>query len=757
MKILAAAAALLFLSLACAALPAQKPVYVLDLSPMALRGAAAREDAEKLWDTLLLAACIQGIANRRSPEVYLIFTGTEASEDGSCDRFWLSVMEKGFLKGRPQKPVRDVWMLTDIFRSRVKGLCVYDPEVPATCNAAVTAAGCEDLLCVRYDPAPSSAYSRLRKTFPVKRWLIGPDGSRLFTGRGAVPGTDLPSSGSAKCDAYLWAKAKYLDTGRCDPSLLGYYIDACWLRDPAGRPSSCALGNRDLLISRRGFCFDLSPWDDEIPGDEPDRQGGSDPETLKSILRSCWEKTEGKKLITVCGFLPWDKKYSAVSGGRHGVVEGEWKLAEILSSHNACLDADAINYCGMCNASFFRWEPLRRRYPQTAPRTAEARAGNKCYVCFYAGDYDSAAWMYQNLPAIWNDPARGGEPMCWGFNPNLAGRFPTGFNYVRGTATDRDWFVGGDSGAGYINPGFLAEPRPSGLPSGVSAWAGTCARWYRQFDLDITGFLLEGNAPPMTEELWDALESFSPMGAAGMYMEEAGLRGRMPFALNRYDLIDFDKTRKEANADAIARLAREKTPCFLLVRHILWTPSEQKEFMELLSGKGEFVQTDIYTFMALVKDFCQKGGVYTPLPSDNLFFHDRIRVEGHSPLFAGCDVRDAFEGRFGAAEKGGILFADTGAEEYYLEWAPAGGPAPGRIEVLLQADDTGERQAESLTLQGRTPEGWRTLLEQKTEPYSAVTLGGSVDARGVTAYRLTLTKRAGCRLAPRIKEIRGTE
>ncbi|MBO4548680.1 MAG: hypothetical protein J5758_05635, partial [Abditibacteriota bacterium] len=607
MKMTIAVLLLLLVPVCAAQTAAQKPVYVLDLSPLALRGAAAPADAENLWDTLLLAACLQGIVNRQSPEVYLIFTGTEAAEDGSCDRFWLSVMKDGLLKDRSLKPVRDVLTLADVFRNRVKGLCVYDPEVPATCNAAVTAAGCEDLLCVRYDPAPDSMYSRLRKTFPVKKWLIRPDGSRLFTGRGAVPYTDIPSSGSPKCDAYLWAKAEYLDTGRCDPSLLGYYIDAFWLKNPGGRPSSCALGNRDWLVSRRGFCFDLSPWDDEAPGDDPGQPAGADTAVLKSILRSCRERTGDRKLITVCGFLPWDKKYSTVSGGRHGVVAGEWKLAEILSSHNACLDADAINYCGMCNASFFAREPLKRRYPQTAPRAREAAAENRCYICFYAGDYDSAAWMYQNLPAIWNDPARGAEPMCWAFNPNLAERFPTGFNYVRGTATGRDWFVGGDSGAGYLNPGFLAEPRPSGLPSGVRAWAETCARWYKRFDLDVTGFLLEGNAPPMTPELWDALESFSPAGAAGMYMEETGVWGRMPDVLNRYDVIDFDKTRKEENADAILRLAREKTPCFILVRHILWTPSEQKEFMELLSRKGDFTQTDIYTFMALVKDFCQKG------------------------------------------------------------------------------------------------------------------------------------------------------
>ena len=34
------------------------------------------------------------------------------------------------------------------------------------------------------------------------------------------------STGSAKNDAYRWAKAQYLDTGRCTPGALGYYVDA---------------------------------------------------------------------------------------------------------------------------------------------------------------------------------------------------------------------------------------------------------------------------------------------------------------------------------------------------------------------------------------------------------------------------------------------------------------------------------------------------------------------------------------------------
>ena len=58
-------------------------------------------------------------------------------------------------------------------------------------------------------------------------------------------------------------------------------------------------------------------------------------------------------MIHVGGFLPWDKKYTNVgpSGGKHDPVLGEWHYAEILSCYNAYMDADALGYSSMANAS----------------------------------------------------------------------------------------------------------------------------------------------------------------------------------------------------------------------------------------------------------------------------------------------------------------------------------------------------------------------------------------------------------------------
>ncbi len=64
------------------------------------------------------------------------------------------------------------------------------------------------------------------------------------------------------------------------------------------------------------------------------------------------------------------------------------------------------------------------------------------------------------LPKMWTDPARGTTPLSWAFNPNLCERFPLGMAWPRENRSPNDFFVAGDSGAGYLNPGFLSTPRP---------------------------------------------------------------------------------------------------------------------------------------------------------------------------------------------------------------------------------------------------------------------------------------------------------
>jgi hypothetical protein len=598
---------------------AEAPVlHTFDLAALEPADRSDTAARTRFWDTCHFITSMQGIVNRDAPRLYLYAVG---GKDASTDRFWLDWMrgDGDWLGDHTLEPLPDLAALARQFKDHVNGLVVYDGSVPATSNVASTIAGVEDLACVRHDPAPGSLFRVLTDElgFEPKVWLIGQDGTPMFTGSGTLPGSDTPSSGSAKCDAYLWAKENYLDTGRCNPGRFGYYLDAFWLTKPAGGSLfNHTLTNQDYFISERGFLFDLSPNDDEAPNDDPGQPVGADFETLKAILRAGYDQLGGKGMIHVGGFVPWDTKYTSVAGGKHEPVPVEWRMVEVLSSYNAWVDADALGMSAVANASLFRQFPLKDRYPQDLPTeedltekgllNPDGSIPEKTYITFYVGDYDSAAWMYQMMPGIWNDPERGSIPLGWAFNPTLADRFAPGMAYTRATATPNDFFWAGDSGAGYVNPGHVQEPRSiSGLPSGMDAWERHCARYYERWGIEATGFVIDGYAPPMSESTLDAYARFSPRGVVAQKVPPLSLHNSVPVIRMNYDLY---KPADKAAEILAARVAEEKgRPAFLVFRTILWKPSDHRELMERakeLVPDAEYL--DPYSFLLLAKRHAAK-------------------------------------------------------------------------------------------------------------------------------------------------------
>ncbi|MCS6949508.1 MAG: GxGYxYP family putative glycoside hydrolase [Armatimonadota bacterium] len=546
--------------------------------------ARARRQA---WDELHLVTALQGIVNRSQPRLYVLFVGED--ERGGTDQYWLEHLRQPgeWLNRVPIEKVGEVRELVQRYRRSFNGLVVWDERVPATALVASTAAGAENLLPVRYDPAPDSLYSRLtqgRGALPVRCALIRPDGRALFTGRDSLGPLALPSTGSAKCDALLWALGTFLRKGKCAPGILGYYPDGEWLSGRVKLPlDRTLLSNHDYFIARKGFFFDLSPWEDTPPVDDPQQPLGADARTLRAILMASHDLTGGA-MTHIGGFVPWEMKYTDAVGEPHGAVESEWRFVEMASCFNAYLDADAPALGAMANASFFMHYPLQKHYPQRHPdqemlqREGYVLSNGKVapyrFVAFYVGDYDSSAWFYRMVPRLWSDPARGKVPLAWAFNPNLSHRFPVGMDYVRRNASPQDYFIAGNSGAGYLNPGYLSRPRPhSGLPDGWEAWEKHCQREYRRWDLRVTGFIIDGNARGLDERGLDAYARFSPGGIAAQKIPEQGIHRTMPYLRMRDDLPGEGGVQLTRALEVIGSRLTGQVPQFLLFRTILWTPS----------------------------------------------------------------------------------------------------------------------------------------------------------------------------------------
>ncbi len=556
------------------------------------------------YDVVKFVASLQGVVNRERPRLIMRFL-EGGGQDGpiNLDDYWLDLLRRGWLKDCSIQRESSLARLFELFPEAMTGAVVWDPAVPATANVAATVCGVEGWLPVR---AGSALYDRVvagGPKLPVKLDLVG-----RFKGL---------ETGSAKCDAYLWAMREYLDKGKCHPALMAYYIDAC-TQEP-GKPGfryndlhNATLANHDYYIANRAFFFDLGVWPDEAPVDDPDQVPGTDRNTLIALLRAQHRQSEGKRMITVGGFVPWNLKYTnhGPAGGKHEPVPTEWEYAALLSAHNALMDADALGLACLTNASAYQHHPLRREYRQNR-RPAKQPLERKTYVLIYMGDYDSAAWLSRMIPQAWDDPVRGELPVAWAFNPNLSDRVPYVFDHIYNTKTPNDWFIAGDSGAGYLNPNLLTGTRlESGIPDALELWVSHNMAYYRRFDYAITGFVINGFHGDMPLAIQEAYARFSPAGV-GMQLDfEQPIVRQTPFLRHASDIYPNLDNLKETAAQ-MARFARPEKPQFLIFRWILQKPSTIKAVRDLLAREypGEDWEfCDPYTFFDLYKRSFPSGG-----------------------------------------------------------------------------------------------------------------------------------------------------
>ncbi len=594
--------------------PGPPCLWLYDLCPTrAMTPRRAFEEAH-------LFAALQGIVNRGGPRLLVNFMERDA--------WWLKELqrEEGWLAQTRIEPAESIEQLIDFFQADIEGVVVWDREVNATSNLASTIAGVENLLPITVDSAPGSLWMRLVESgprLPVRRDLRG-----MFTGRGTIPGSSTPSTGSAKCDAYVWAKEQFLDTGRCDAGFLCYYLDAWWIRDPAPGLdwSNHTLENHDYYISKRAFFWDLNVWEEERPVDDPGQAPGTDRRTLLAILHSAHRQMDAQKrgeMIRCGGFTPWAFKYTDCpgAGGSHGGVHTEWETVRILTQFNVVLDADALHLSGLANASVYQHFPLPEYLVQGPAPTRESlrRAGAmdargevlpKTFLLHYVGDYDSAAWVMSQVPGFWNAPDRGRTPLSWAINPNLAERAAPAFEYFYRTRTARDSFQAGDSGAGYVNPTGLLAPREiSGLPPGGELWKRHCAEWYRRMNLTVTGFIINAFSGTMTPE---AARLFAAFSGDGIVLRDNYADLHIDGHLPVIPMCNEGLPRDTAEAARLILemagppLGEAKKPAFITCRSVLYGPDFYRELQERLAAArpgGGIVVLDPREFFYVARAF----------------------------------------------------------------------------------------------------------------------------------------------------------
>jgi hypothetical protein len=581
--------------------PVVRPtIHVLDLRNNGSLTVDARYDLHHA------VACIQGIANRDAPRAFTIFYNEDA--------WWLARLQEsgGLCEGWPVANVADFdgWLAR--FRDRIRGVVAYDGDpntgVISTSLAATTAAGVLDAIAIRKDTQTGSMYHRLVLDANGPKLPVLVDLAGKFTGSGTIWQTSTPSTGSAKCDAYIWAKQTYLDSGLCDPTVLMYTLDLWGLKLGLGLQNQ--LNNLDFGVSRRGFCFELSPWGDEPPNDDPTQPVGTDLSTFKAIMNACNQRTGQQRWIKLCGFINWPYKYTNWTGGGHGDVATEWEMARLLSAYNVYLEADAPSPQWVSNTSFYagltRAVVMRRHIQNPAPtfdnmvsRGLITPAGSVVpgnYIMIGMGDYDQASWVLNVLcPSRYNTAARGQVDCNWGIDPNIADRGSVAMDYMFRTKTARDTFMAWDSGAGYINPRQLRGTRPpSGYASGVTSWREHCKHYYRMFDYSITAWMLNGDSGTLGST---DFRNYAPFSGDGIGHDAGTPSG--PYLDQNVPV----RARNGPDNPAAGQIIDQANGVnFAWYRTILWTPDAIKALADSYSSSGHNHQfLDAYSFYYLMR------------------------------------------------------------------------------------------------------------------------------------------------------------
>ena len=526
------------------------------------------------YDESVATACIQGIMNRESPHTVYVDCNSETSgglKTLSEEGRWLEDVEWLELTGFEE--------LLTYSMDYIKAVVLWDPNVPATVNVACTVAGVEDAVAMTED-----LYDRYYNCFYDNIKVIN-----------LVDKFDGSITGSAKNDAYRWAIENYLAKGLCSTDFLCSYIDSYSFRESANLSYTVV---RDWGVYQRAFVYDLSPWGDEAPLDDPKQKIGLDQETLLMIYEIMLEQTKDKGPYEICGFFE-HQKYSQAgnnSSSIHGTVKTEWEYAALMTPyngyHNTCIDA-------AYNESFHGAYDGAKNLESNRPDEYVELEKGVVYICFFMGDYDSTHPVYRYLKTAWDDPRRGEIPFAWAINPNLIDTYPDLIEYYYETATPNDYFVSDASAAGYFMPSRVPD----------ELWpliAQHNIEYFERADMSIAPMVLDNQGMDADDLKWMikfAKDGIATVAQNKTYLyEDTVVTALLGGGYDRYDpVVGAQNLEKVVNT----QFSKSNSGASLNLLRCVWsTPTVMCEMVEKYQEANpdkEVVVVDIYNYFELVR------------------------------------------------------------------------------------------------------------------------------------------------------------
>jgi len=439
-------------------------------------------DSSIQYDIIQIVMAFQGIVNRydyaANGGVYdkglyephlLVKFSSYPSLAGDLDDFWMGQLSQPgeMLYGKQMIYIDSFDELFKLFGNQINGLAVWDNDVPATSNVALTACGVHNLIPVRYSYQAGSLQDILENHYGFNEWL-NLEGKFVNGSTGYIWGSGILSTGSAKDDAYLWAVGAYCNDVNHSQNV--WHMDAfSW--DPDGifptyySAYDGAMLSDDYYISQRCFFWDLAPvtptaaWPQYVPTDDPTQTPGMDAATLTAVLNVLTSYTKtgnpaNDPPTIVNGFVPWSLKYSNASSlsmnwsiSLPAPMQMENNSTAFLARFNCMLLPDGGRESNTPNLSAYtNVEQLDERgdgYQYTQPNDNKAKAAamtnaqldamlaqNTTYCLLYYGDFDGSGWANYMFPDALNDPYLGEFPLQFMFTEMAYQQAPYVYNYL---------------------------------------------------------------------------------------------------------------------------------------------------------------------------------------------------------------------------------------------------------------------------------------------------------------------------------------
>jgi hypothetical protein len=354
------------------------------------------EDLKNAEERLPLS-CLQGLVNRRRPQIYLAYD--------HFDQQWLDwLRERGDVSEVRVVAPKELY---EKFLPVVKGLVVTDPDLPGSVNVATMLASLEGWLPVA--PSLRGAFVPLKVAMDLreKKWNKNIEAYRWFY---ANHGSRMSRRACANYDPGQFELRDYFVEFKIPMVWISHPDDA--KRSPAASYPQEAQFARELFQKLPANIPCLGWWDHGAGGEEGCGENGP---YAGTDLASEYGKFE------LC---------TAFDGYARGTGN--------LSVHSGTTAA-------------FR--------QKTAPPLPAFQA-DKVYYTYTRTDGDGMNFWRQVYRDLWDQPSHGKVPVGWQTGPAAADLIPDILDYFYKHATPSDVFVNALTGIGYIREAVYLQKLP---------------------------------------------------------------------------------------------------------------------------------------------------------------------------------------------------------------------------------------------------------------------------------------------------------